>query len=76
MGCLFFCVLAFEAVHAWLFEIDVAFEETMQLANTGRVAHFTERFGFDLPDTLTGHLKLAADLFECSRVAIGEAEAE
>ena len=48
----------------------------MQLANTGRVAHFTERFGFDLPDALTGHLKLAADLFECSRVAIGEAEAE
>jgi len=35
----------------------------LQFAAASRMAEFSQRLGFDLPDTLTGHRKVLADLF-------------
>src|SRR5688572_18181061 len=40
------------------------FEEALQLADAGGVAHFAEGLGFDLADALAGDLELFADFFE------------
>ena len=71
-----FGVFPFDAVHAGLLEINVTFEETMKLADPGRVAHLAECLGLDLADAFAGNLELAADFLEGAGVTVGEAEAE
>ncbi len=44
------------------------------MADTGRMAHFPKRFGFDLPDAFAGDAELPADLFKSSAIAVDEAE--
>ena len=41
-------------------------EESLKLTKAGGVAHFAERFGLDLTDTLAGHLELLTHLLERS----------
>jgi hypothetical protein len=50
------------------------FEETFELADAGGVAHFAERFGFDLTDSFAGDAELSAHLFERSAVTVDQAE--
>ena len=50
------------------------FEEAFELTDTGRMAHFSERFGFDLADALAGDVKLASDFFECAAITIDKPE--
>ena len=50
------------------------FEETLELADPGGMAHLAQGFGFDLADALSGDTKLPADLLKSSAVAVHEAE--
>jgi hypothetical protein len=50
------------------------FEETFELANAGGMAHFSERFGFDLTDPFAGDTKLPAHFLEGPAVTVHEAE--
>jgi hypothetical protein len=45
-------------------------EETFQLPDAGRMTHFTQCFGFDLPYALAGDAKLPTDLFEGATISI------
>jgi hypothetical protein len=49
-------------------------EETVQLANAGRVAHLAQCLGLDLPNAFASHLELLADLLERPAVAVDQAE--
>lgn len=40
-------------------------EEGLKLFGTGRVAHFAERFSFNLTDAFACHFKAKSDFFEC-----------
>src|SRR5882762_7251886 len=53
----------------------VGFEEAVQMADAGRVAHLTERLRLDLADALAGDAELAAHFFQRARVTIDQAEA-
>ena len=44
------------------------------MPDSGRMAHFAQRFGFDLPDPLARDPKLASHLFESSAVSVHETE--
>ena len=50
------------------------FEEAFELPYSGRMAHFTKRFGLDLADTLPGDTKLSANFLESPALTIHEAE--
>src|SRR5947207_13693778 len=49
-------------------------KETFKLSDTGRMAHFSQRFRFDLANALPRDLKLPAYLLERSAVAIHQAK--
>lgn len=51
-------------------------EVVAERLGSGGVAQFGYRFGFDLPDTFSGHPVQVADLIECARAAIGESESQ
>jgi hypothetical protein len=51
-------------------------QEAMQLADAGRMPHFAERFGFDLPDAFARDAELFADFFQGAGVTVADAEAE
>ena len=44
------------------------------MPDSGRMAHFPQSFGFDLPDPLARDAKLTTYLFESSAVSVHEAE--
>jgi hypothetical protein len=54
----------------------VEFEEALELADAGGMAHFAEGLGFDLADALAGDVELAADFLEGAGIAVAKAEAE
>ena len=45
-------------------------KEAFQLTDAGRMTHFTQRFGFDLPYPLAGDTKLPTNLFEGATISI------
>src|SRR5437870_9806426 len=49
-------------------------EESLELPDSRRVAHFAKRLCLDLADTLAGHFKLPANFFERPAVAVHESE--
>ena len=44
------------------------------MPDPGGMAHFAQRFGFDLPDALAGDTKLPTHLLKSSAVTVHEAE--
>ena len=50
------------------------FDEAFEVPDPRGVAHFSERFGFDLANPLAGDFKLFPHLFERAAVAIDEAK--
>ena len=49
-------------------------QEAFDLPLAGRVAHFAQRFGFDLADALARDAELAANFFQRATVAVAETE--
>ena len=45
-------------------------QKTFQLADAGRMPHFTQRFGFDLPYPLASDAKLSTYFFQSATIAI------
>src|SRR5271170_5925643 len=52
------------------------FQEALELAHARGMAHFAQGLGFNLPDPLAGHVKLAANLLKGARVTVADAEAQ
>src|SRR5437773_239320 len=51
-------------------------EEAVELPNAGRMAHFAQRFGLDLADSLARDLELRAHFLQRARIAVTQAEAQ
>src|SRR5690554_5179523 len=68
--------VAAEIVEARTFGTQFALKETVQLADTGRVAHLAERLGFDLANTFAGHFELPSHFLQSPAVAVLQAEAQ
>ena len=54
----------------------VLLEESVELADAGRVAHLAERLGLDLADSLAGHTEFAPDFFKRTAPTVFQPEAE
>ena len=54
----------------------VLLEESVELADAGRVAHLAERLGLDLADSLAGHLKLLSHFLKSAAVAVLQTESQ
>src|SRR5712671_1080130 len=52
------------------------FEESVKMADAGRMAHFAQGLGFDLPNTFTGDAELFAHFLQRTGKAIAQAEAQ
>jgi len=48
----------------------------MQLANTGRVAHFAKGFGFDLADSFARDAELPPHFFQCPRISVAQTKTQ
>lgn len=57
-------------------QLELDLEEAFDLALTRRVAHFAERFRFDLADAFAGDAELASDFFKGAAIAVAKAESE
>ena len=51
-------------------------QESLKLADAGRVTELSQAFGLNLPDPLTGHLELLPDLLQRSGITVMKPESE
>ncbi len=47
-----------------LFLLPLAFDETLEYSSSRRVSKFSQRFGFNLANPLSGHIEILADFLQ------------
>ena len=63
-------ILSFQCFRrAWLLNLG-SIQKAFQLADAGRMPHFTQRFGFDLSYPFASDAKLPTDFFKSATIAV------